>query len=185
MNKPEIKKYRKLTNLEVLQLHHDLKSLKAVPGIKLNFAIARTLQSLKPLVEAYDQEKLIPKSKDFLQFEEEIKDGYTALASEGGKKPKTKIVQSPAGEYETLDFDINGERAQELRTNLKKKFEKALDDRTHQVTDYNNWLNQECEDEYRVFMVRLSEMPDSNLENYKQLWDICGVMVMEEATETC
>ncbi len=47
MKKPEIKKDRKLTNLEVLQLHAELKNLKNAPGLKLNYAISRTIQSIK------------------------------------------------------------------------------------------------------------------------------------------
>ncbi len=138
-----------------------------------------------PLVEAYEQDLLIPKKEDFIKFEEELKTGYAGIAADGGKKPKTRIVQTPAGEYETLDFNINGQPAHELRENLQIKFEKALEARSKQVKEYNEWLGQPCEDEYRIFMIRLTEMPDSNMEDYKQLWDICGVMVMEEATETC
>ncbi|MFH1118272.1 MAG: hypothetical protein V1775_00505 [Bacteroidota bacterium] len=185
MKKPEIKKDRKLTNLEVLQLYADLKNLKSIPGLKLNYAISRTIQNLKPLTEAFDQEKLIPKSELFKKYEEELRKAYETIASGGSGRPKTRIVQIPTGEFETLDIDINGDEAKQSRAEMQEEYSGAIEERKTDVREYTAWLNQECEDEFRIFMIRLSEMPDSGTEDYKQLWDVCGVMVLEEASETC
>jgi hypothetical protein len=181
MNKPEIKKNSKLTNLEVLQLHADLKALKIVPGIKLNYAIARTIQNLKPLAEAYSIDLLIPKSEAFLRYEEALRKAYADLSASGGTRPKTRIVQTPGGEYETFDIDINSEEAILLRAKLQMEHSQAIEGRKADVKEYNEWLISECKDKFRIYKVSLSEMPQHELPDYKALWDACSLLIEEES----
>jgi len=180
MKKPEIKKDRKLTNLEVLQLHAELRNLKSVTGLKLNYAISRTIQSLKPLAEAYDQEKLIPKSEQFKKYEEELRKAYEGIASGGSGKPKTRMVQTPTGEIETLDIDINGEEAKQARAKLQEEYSVTIEERKSDVREYTSWLNQECEDEFRIHKISFSEMPQNETTDYKALWDACILLVENE-----
>lgn len=180
MNKPEIKKDRKLTNLEVLQLHANLKNLKNAPGLKLNYAFSRTIQNLQPLAEAYDQEKLIPKSEQFKKYEEELRTAYEAIASGGSGKPKTRMVQTPSGEFETLDIEINGEEAKQARAKLQEEYSAAIEDRKSDVRDYTEWLNQECEDEFKIHKILPSEMPQDETTDYKALWDACLMLIYND-----
>ncbi len=179
MKKPVVKRDRKLTNLEILQLHAELKALRNVPGVKLNYAIARTLQNLKPLVEAYSQDQLIPKSEEFIKYENELKKAYEQFASKGSGAPKTKILVTPQGEMESLDIDINSEEVKEARAKLQLKYTKAIEERKAQISEYNDWLGMECEDDYKIWKVDYSEMPQEN-DNYKQLWDACFILIKEE-----
>jgi hypothetical protein len=179
MKKPEIKKDRKLTNLEVLQLHAGLKNLRAVTGLKLNYAISRTIQNLKPLVEAYDQEKLIPKGEAFKKYEQELRKEYEKLASAGGGKPKTRIMQTANGEFETLDIDFNGVDAINVRASLQQEYAEAIEQRKADVKEYNDWLNEECGDDVKLHKIQLSEMPQNESEDYKTLWDACHLLVAD------
>ncbi len=180
MKKPEIKQDRKLTNLEVLQLYAELKNLKNAPGLKLNYAISRTIQSLKPLAEAYDQDKLIPKSEQFRKYEEELRKAYETIASGGSGKPRTRMIQTPSGEFETLDIDINGEEAKQARVKLQEEYSAAIEERKANVREYTEWLNQECEDEYRIYKILPSEMPQDETADYKALWDACILVIENE-----
>ncbi len=177
MKKPEVKKDRKLTNLEVLQLHAGLKNLHSVPGIKLNYAISRTIQNLKPLVEAFDQDKLIPKTDGFKKYESELRKAYEVLSSGGKGKPKTRIIQTPNGEVETLNIDINGEEAKEIRARLQEEYFDVIESRKADAKEYNEWLHQECEEEFKIHKVLLSEMPQDETADYKALWDACSLLI--------
>jgi len=183
MKKPEVKKDRKLTNLEIIRLYSDLKNLKSAPGIKLNYAIVRTTQSLKPLVEAYDQERLIPKSESFQEYESAIKKAYETIASAGTGKPKTRIVQTQQGEYETLDIDLNGDEAKQARAKIQEEFYDAIEERKSDVKEYNEWLEKECEDEYNIHKVSVSEMPQNETTDYKALWDVCAMLLEVDTSD--
>ncbi len=134
----------------------------------------------KPLAEAYDQDKLIPKSEQFKKYEEELRKAYETIASGLGGKPKTRIIQTPNGEFETLDIDINGDQAIQARVNLQEKYFAAIEQRKTDVREYNEWLNQECEDEFRIHKISLSEMPQNETEDYKALWDACILLIENE-----
>ncbi|MHC1775727.1 MAG: hypothetical protein AB9834_09970 [Lentimicrobium sp.] len=181
MKKPEIKTNSKLTNLEVLQLYSDLKALKSVPGIKLNYAISRTIRSLKPLAEAFTTEQMIPKSTGFLQYEEALTKAYSDISARGGKGPKTRIVQTPAGEYETFDIDINADDVKEARAALQEEHSAAIADRKQDVKDYNEWLMLACEEEFHLHKIALSEIPQFDTIDYKSLWDACALLIEDES----
>ena len=180
---PVIKAKRKLYNWEVMQLYKDLNELKTVNGIKLNYAIHRTKASLKPLAEAYERDKLIPVLDQYKEYDKALADAYKDLTKDKAGNPQTRINTGPRGEqYEVPDVDLNSPEAIKVRAQLQAKFADAIADRQQQIKEYNEWLVQECSDDYTLFIISKSDIPDSN-ENNKQLWDTIAPMIKPMSEE--
>lgn len=173
MKKPEVKKTGKLTNLEIINLYSNLKKLKQVPGLKLNYAISRTIAKLKPLAEAYDMDKLIPKEEDFVEYETTMADKYKEIAD-----GRTKIINNQTGEYEALDLDINSEAVVKARREIQEKYAEAITNRKKDIKEYSEWLLTECEDDYELFKVKMDDVPGT-AENLKDIWDVCALLIEE------
>lgn len=173
MLKPSIKKDRELTNFEIIRHYIDLTELTGVTGLKLNYQINATRRSLKPLYEAYQQDELIPKSVEFKEYEEKLSELYKQLATpEGAKLPKTK---NTGNEGEVLDIDTNSDIVVTERIKLQSKYVNSIVERQNQLKEYNNWLQEPCKDDYKLFKVKTSELPDN-----KKVWDVCTFLIEDE-----
>jgi hypothetical protein len=182
INKPLIKKRVKLFNFEILQLYRDLNDLQVVPGIKLNYAIHRTKAQLKPLVEAYAQDKLIPVLDNYKAFEKELQDAYKKMCRDKDGNLLTKVQSTERGEMESMDIDLNSPAVTEIRARIQTKFHNAIETRKEQIRQYNEWLREECSDDYQLFFISKTEMPD-NADNTKQLWDAVSPLIKDLSPE--
>ena len=183
INKPVIKTNRRLYNWEIMQLYKDLNELPTANGIKLNYAIHRTKVSLKSLAEAYERDKLIPMLDNYKEYDKSLSEAYKDLTKDKDGNPQTRINNGPRGEqYEVPDLDLNSVEAVRVRASLQKQYADAIALRKQQIEEYNEWLIQECVDDYTLFMICKSDIPDSN-ENSKQLWDAIAPMIKPMTAE--
>lgn len=175
--KAKIKKDRVITNLDIIQLYKKLRNLRNVPGFTLNRAIALTKKSLKPLYDAYRIDEMIPKHDAFIEYEKELKELEIRLATpDGATTPRTRVVYLPTGRVQMPDYDPNSEEAITARMELEAKYQPTLKIREKQLIEYNNWLYQECTDDYRILHVTEEDMPKED-GDYKALWDAVELMM--------
>lgn len=175
--KPVIETSTKLKNWEVQNLFNTLSNLQPVPGIKLNYAIARTILNLKPLVKSFHQDKLIPTLPEYKKYEEELKAMYEGFAKDEKGHVKTKHSKSPSGEMvEEFDVDINAPEVVKARTELTEKHKKAIDDRKEQAKLYNEWLEQDCEEELKLHKIKREDIPESE-QITKNIWVAIDLLI--------
>jgi len=176
MLKPNIKKERPLSNFEVIRLYIDLTELSGITGLILNYQINATRRSLKPLYEAYQQDELIPKSAEYKDYEKELNALYTKLATpEGAKLPRTR---NNGNDGEILDLDINADNVVNERIKLQGKYVNTILERQKQNLEYKEWLQEPCKDEYKLFKIKSSYLPDN-----KQIWDACTLLIDDDMEE--
>jgi len=179
MKKPQVKKDRKLRNIEVLQLYNALKSLKGVQGIKLVYAINRTVNWLKPVVEAFSQEELIPMPSEFQKYQRELREFYEkSVTTQDGIK-KLKTVFAPDGTpVEQLDVDFKDPVVIAGRVALDKKYDEVIREYQKEIDEYNQFLNKECEEEIKFYIIPLAYAPDK-----KEQFDAVAPLIREMTTE--
>ena len=158
MKKPEIKRHSRLTNRQVIELFNSLSNLKGVTGKKVLFAISRTLESLRPIAMALDHSKLIPKSEAFSEYENEIRIEVAAakekLIQENPNSPA--LIQTDSGVELRADSFI----ALSILKRLKEKHKTAIEQYSKDVAEFNQFLENECEEEYELFHISLDEAPE-------------------------
>ena len=175
MKTPEIKKSRKLKNIEVLELYHNLKNLKGVQGIKLVYAINRTVSWLKPIAEAFSQDELIPVPDNFKKYQSELREYYEKLASAEDGSKRLRIIQGPDGRpIEQLDVDLSDSKVMSGKSRIDKKHEVAIKAYQAEIDSYNQFLGKECEEEIRLFYIPLAYAPDK-----KEQYDIIAPLIKE------
>jgi hypothetical protein len=178
-NAPKIEQEGKMKNWEVINLHKTLSKMKPVPGIKLNYAIGRTILNLKPLVKSFEQDKLIPVLPEYKKYEDALKAMYEGFAKDENGKVKTKVSRSPEGEpIEELDVDINNPDVIKARATLSEVHKEAIEDRKEQAKLYNEFLMEDCIEEIKLHKVAKSEVPDSELIT-KDVWVIIDPLLSE------
>jgi len=176
-------KTKKLTNLQILELHMKLSTLRTVNGIKLNHAISRTITFLKDLVEEYGRDKKIPVLDDYKAYEKELQEAYKDLSKNKEGNPTSKILRNERNqEYEEINFNINSQEAIDVRAKIQAKHKKAIEKRIKQAELYNEWLREESEDEYRLFYIPESVILSDN-ELGKDVWDAISPLVKEVTPE--
>jgi hypothetical protein len=175
MKKPEIKKNRKLRNVEVMELYHALKGVKGLQGIKLVYAVNRTVNWLKPIVEAFAQEELIPMPEDINKYQKELREFYEriAKAEDGSRKLKT-IINNDGMPVELLDIDFNNPFNINGKAEIDKKYDKAIKDYQTEIEKYNLFLDKECEEEIRLYSIPLAYAPDN-----KEQFDIVAPLIKD------
>ncbi len=179
MKKPEIKHNRKMTNHEVLVLYHGLKSLKGVSGLKLVYAINRTMRYLKPLAEAFAQEALIPMPVDFKNYQEELKEFYKKSVTTADGTPRIKVDVLPDGQtMERYDVDFNDRIVVAEKAKIDAKYAAVITAYQAEVNEYNNFLDQECEEEIKLHYVPLKYAPED-----KEQYDIVAPLIKEMPVE--
>jgi hypothetical protein len=160
-----------------------LASLKHVPSCAVNTAISITILSLKPLYEAFQQDKVIPKSEEYLAYEKKLKETYEELSRAEIKEtkvktaPKTQVFYTERGdEFKALDIDYNSPEVIMKRATIEGEFAKAIQERKDQLKDYNEWMDKECVANYELQKINISLMPKGD-GDYKELFDAVQPML--------
>ena len=78
------------------------------------------------IVAGFDADIVMPMSDEFKKYNDELSDIYKKLALQPDGTYKTKMVNSPNGEIESYDVDINSEAFILERDALIKKHEKVI-----------------------------------------------------------
>jgi len=179
MNTPQIIKNRRMRNIEVLELYHGLKNLKGVQGIKLVYAINRTIAWLKPIAEAFSQEVLIPVPESYRKYQQEMREFYEKMVTNEDGSKRIRIVEGPNGQpLEQLDINLSDPKVAAGKSKLDKKHEKAIVDYQKDIDDYNEFLRKECEEEIKLYMIPLAYAPDK-----KEQYDIVAPLIREMTPE--
>lgn len=179
MKTPEIKKDRKIRNIEVLELYHGLKNLKGVTGIKLVYAINRTVAWLKPIAEAFSQEELIPVPEGYAKYQQELRQFYEKLATNDDGTRRTRIVSGPDGRpLEQLDISIGDPKVLAGKAKIDKKYEEEIASYQKEIDEYNKFLNAECTEDIRLYFIPLAYAPDK-----KEQYDIVAPLIKNMTEE--
>lgn len=179
MKTPHIKKSNKIRNIEVLEMYHGLKNLKGIEGIKLVYAINRTVAWLKPIAEAFSQEELIPIPDGYKKYQAELREFYEKMVTNEDGSKRTRVVQGPDGKpMEQLDVSFSDPKVIAGKAKIDKKHEKAIADYQKDIEEYNQFLNKECEEEIRLFMIPLAYAPDK-----KEQYDVIAPLVKDMTAE--
>lgn len=179
MKKPQIKKERKLRNIEVLQLYHGLKNLKGLTGIKLVYAVNRTMNWLKPIAEAFAQEELIPMPEGFKKYQQELRELYEkSVTSEDGTRKVKTVLNQDGMPVETLDVNFNDPKVISGKAAIEKKYSAAIKEYQKDIDEYNQFLNKECEEEVKLCLIPLAYAPDK-----KEQFDVVAPLIKEMTPE--
>lgn len=175
MKTPQITKNKKLRNIEVLELYYGLKSLKGVQGVKLLYAINRTIAWLKPIAEAFSQEELIPAPEGMVAYQKELREFFEKMAMSKDGSKRFRVVQGADGRpVEQLDVDLSDPVAIAGKAKIDKKYEAIIKAYQAEIEQYNQFLNKECEEEIRLFYVPLAHAPDK-----KEQYDVVAPLIRE------
>ena len=175
MNKVEIKRNREKTVKEAIEMYNRLKNLTGLTGVKLNYAVNRSMLQLQPVCEAFSPDKVIPTSKGYKSYLTALNEAYKALATTDGKT-RTRI----AGDNEIFDTDTNSPAAIEIRAELKNKYAKEIDQREKDIQDYSELLNSACP-EFKLFKIKPSDIPEDAT---KEVWDAISDLIDYESDTT-
>lgn len=164
-----------MRNIEVLKLHHDLIHLKGVSGIKLVYAIHRTIAWLKPIAEAFSQEKLIPMPEAYAKYQKEIHDFYKKVTTNQDGSLRTIMLPGPDGKpVESFDLPFEDPEFLAEKSRIEQKHEKAILEYKKEIEDYNQFLNKECDEEIRIFFIPVAYAPEN-----KDQFDVVAPLIRE------
>lgn len=137
----------KIKKQELIELYDGLSNLKGLKGVKINYAIQRTLNSLKGEVEAIQKSGEPPEG--FIGFEKERLD----LAKEHAEKKNGEPV------VEGNRYVIGNEKkfAKDFES-LKKKYKKEIIEAEDKQKEYLESLNDKVEAE--VHEINKDDLPD-------------------------
>lgn len=179
MKTPHIKKDRKFKNIEVLELYHGLKNLKGVQGIKLVYAINRTIAWLRPIAEAFSQEELIPMPESYKKYQQELREFYEKMVTNEDGSKRTRVVAGPDGRpLEQLDVSFSDPKVIAGKAKIDKKHEQAIKDFQQDIDEYNAFLNKECDEEVRLYYIPLALAPEA-----KEQFDIVSPLIKDMTSE--
>lgn len=116
---------------EIVQRYNDLNTITGLKGIQLLYAVKRNKDILKPIAEQLHHTVLIPASKSYMAYEEQL----MALETEKG-------------------FD------KEAVKELNSKHVDLLNIRNKEIKEYNKVMLEEYDKEIEVFYIPLSVAPD-------------------------
>lgn len=137
-----------MTNNKVIELHKDLQGIKNLKGAKVNYAIARTLAALEPIILSF--RKTLDPSEAYQK--------YDTLRAELAKKHAAKdekgkpVIEDNAYKLENLEeFD------KELDV-LITEHKEAVDERKTQVDNFNKFLTEESD--FQPFTFLFTDLPE-------------------------
>lgn len=154
MKRPNLKTIKKqITNEEIIIFNEVLSKSTGVKGTKLVYAIARTINNLKPVVEALSIDSCIPKSKELKEYEQSLSD-IAIKYSEG----KTKMLNG----REVYDFpwkDDNDSRRKQYEEEvlkLRDKYKTEIENRIKDENEYLAFLKEEFSEDINNYFYKVS-----------------------------
>ncbi len=123
-----------MKNNKIIELHNALSRIKNLKGVKVNYAIARTISQTTPLVESL-QETINPSEayQTFDKLRVEIAVKHSKKDEKGN--PISINQQYQIEDQEAFDKELNA---------LKEEHPGVLEDRENQIKDFNLFLEEEC-----------------------------------------
>lgn len=163
--KPDVSnqsKKPKYLNKDIYFLHRNLVMLinqKRIKGVVLLNAVTRTIENLQAFANSADQDKCMPKSEAFLEYEKAVRALYEKL-SEG----KTKVIESPNGEsVEAFDVDTTSPDFTEAIAEINKEYEEALNERKKDEQDWVEWMNEEYKGHLNIVKINPEKISDDHI----------------------
>lgn len=137
----------KMTNGELYGLAIGCTQVGNLKGIKFAYAVAKTKNLIKPLVEALEEVK--KPAENFQKFESE----RIKLCREHAEKDEKGQPKIMGGVYVGLGEEFNTELEK-----LKEEHKQAIEEREQQMQDYAKLLEEEVDVE--LHKVKLDEVPE-------------------------
>lgn len=142
----------KKTHREIEKLFTALDAID-VKGADFNYAIARNVQILTPIIKSLDHAK--KPTEEYLKYENEWRESVEKFAKKDkdGNPIKTEIAPN-IFQYEMADqagFNKEGEK-------IKKKYKETLAQREKQIKDYETLLDKE--EEFSEYKIKKESIPE-------------------------
>lgn len=145
---------------ELIEIYHNLSSIKEIEGVKLGYAIAKNIDRIKGEVELV--QKALNPSEEFQEYENKrIELGKRYAEKDANGKP---IVDNGA----FIITDIASFSKKFLA--LKKEHSTAIEEQQKKLAEYEALLDEEVEHE--LHKVKMEDIPESMAKNMVALYPI-------------
>lgn len=141
-----------ITRQEVLDLYKAFQAVSHLKGVKFAYAVAQNLNILKREVEAISLAS--HPSNEFLEFDKKRAELAKSHAKKDEKGEPITIMVNGANEYDIVDAKVFEEQYEALKEENKA----ILDERTKQIEDLDNLLQEKVDVE--LYELKMSTVPE-------------------------
>lgn len=157
---------QKMKNREIKEIYEQLQQVSGnMQGVRINYAISRTIRHLKPMAESLDE--AIKPSDEYLEFEQkrvELMEKYCDRDDQGNPR---KEIFGKSVQYSITQKLGQFQKALEA---LSKPYKKAITQREKQLADYAGLLDKQCEEPLKFHMISLDDVPETiTRENFRRI----------------
>lgn len=130
---------------------------------------------MKPIVDAFAQDRLIPMTAKYKEYLQELRDFFEKSATREDGTIASKMVPGPDGNLqEQFEVNLNDPQIIAGKSAIDNRFKDAIIEYRKDVEDYNLFMNKECEEEIRLFYIPLAMAPED-----KDKFDIVAPLIKE------
>jgi hypothetical protein len=163
----------KMKNKEIKEIYEGLQQVSGnIQGVRINYAISRTIRHLKPIAESLDD--AIKPSEQYIEFEQKRVEMMEKYCDRDDKGNPMKEVIGKSVQYSITQKLGQFQKALET---LSKPYKKAISQREKQIADYALLLEKECEETVKLHMISLDDVPETiTRENFRRI----EILIQEE-----